>query len=183
MSLTDDYEDLEQFFVGHLGVKPVELSMAIDELKDSASRGSAGLTEIKESIWVVNSLLSSVPNLPNPRTLSKASIFPIRRPDGNVQAASVATEFCIIDREPLESIFKGMVKILDFTLKEVAQLHPFIEWMQLQNRYISNCVKEITSFHGEISTSTTTLNPHRQIRNRAHAILRSVPCSSLANTY
>ncbi|KXH68846.1 hypothetical protein CSAL01_00114 [Colletotrichum salicis] len=172
VSLTDDYEDLEVFFVDRLGVKPVDLSMAIDELKDAASGGSAGLTEIKESIWIVNSLLSSVSTPPSPKTLLKSPIFPIKRPDWQVEAGSVATEFCIIDREPLEFLFKDKVKLLDFTLKEIARLRPFIEWMQLQDRYISSCVKEITSFHGGTSTSTATLNPHRQIRNRAHALLR-----------
>ncbi|KAK1624073.1 hypothetical protein BDP81DRAFT_502426 [Colletotrichum phormii] len=173
VSVADDYEDLEEFFVDYLGVKEVDLSMAIEELEDAASSGSeAVITEIKESIWVVNSLLSSVSIPPSPKSLSKSPIFPVRCPDGNVKTESVSTEFCIIDREPLEASFKSKVKLLDFTLKEVAQLRPFIEWIRLQDRFISRCVKEITSFDCGTSTPTPTLNPERQIRNRAHALLR-----------
>ncbi|EXF75687.1 hypothetical protein CFIO01_04620 [Colletotrichum fioriniae PJ7] len=172
VSLADDYEDLEEFFVDYLGVKQVDLSMAIDELKDAASSGSGALTEIKESIWVVNSLLPSVSTPPNPKGLSKSPIFPVKHPDGQVEARSAITEFCIIDREALESSFKSKVKLLDFTLEDVARLRPFLEWMRLQDRYISRCVKEITSFHGGMSIPTLTSNPQRQIRNRAHALLR-----------
>ncbi|KDN64641.1 hypothetical protein CSUB01_04279 [Colletotrichum sublineola] len=169
VSLHDEYEDLEVFFVNFLGVKPLDLSMAIEDLKHIATRASTTSSEIKDSIWVVNSLLSSVPNPPSSRDIMKSRIFPIAHPDSKVTVETVATEFCIIDRESLRSSFENKAKFFDFTLEQVTRLRPFIEWTQLEDRYLSRCVKEITSFQG--GAATLTANPQRQIRNRAHALL------------
>lgn len=170
VSLNDDYENLEELFVDFLGVKLVDLPMAIDELKETGSRESTSVPEVKESIWTVNSLLSTERNHPNPREIVKGSIFPVRYPNGRVIRGSMSTEFCVIDREPLRQSFETKVKFLDFTLEEVVQLRLFLEWARLEGRYLSHCVKEITSFHGGVTRPM--LNPDRQIRNRAHALLR-----------
>ncbi|KAK2046278.1 hypothetical protein LZ31DRAFT_593285 [Colletotrichum somersetense] len=170
VSLNDEYEDLGVFFVEFLGVKPLDLSMAIDDLKMIAKRPSTTSSEIKESIWVVNSLLSSVPKPPSSLDVVKSPIFPIAYPDDRSTVETVATEFCIVDRESLRSSFETKVKFLDFTLEQVARLRPFIEWTHLEERYLSRRVKEITSFHGGAAALIT--NPQRQIQNRAHALLR-----------
>ncbi|KAK2034152.1 hypothetical protein LX32DRAFT_722382 [Colletotrichum zoysiae] len=170
VSLNDEYGDLGVFFVEFLGVKPLDLSMAIDDLKKIATRPSTTSSEIKESIWVVNSLLSSVSTLPSSRDVLKSRIFPIAYPDDRFTVETVAKEFFIVDRESLRSSFETKVKFLDFTLEQVARLRPFIEWTHLEERYLSRRVKEITSFHGGAAALIT--NPQRQIQNRAHALLR-----------
>lgn len=174
ISLNDDYEDLETLFVGILGIQPVDLLMAIDELKDTGDRDSTSVSEVKESIWTVNSLLpffESTP--PEPSSTLGSSVFPIRYPNGSVTRGKASTEFFIVDREPLRQHFETKVKLLDFTLDEVVKLRPFLEWMCLSGRYLSRCVKKITSFPG--GGASPLSDPKRQIRTRAYAILRLVP--------
>lgn len=172
VSLSDDYEDLEELFVEFLDIKPVDLSMAVDELKEAGSRRSTSVTEVKESIWTVNSLLSTEPSPPKPSAIIKSAIFPVRHPNGSVTRETATIEFFIVDREPLRKSFETKVKFLDFTLEEVVRLGPFLEWTRLDGRYLSHCVKEITS-PGE-GTSRIS-NPCRQIKNRAYPLLRLVP--------
>ncbi|KAK1512450.1 uncharacterized protein CCOS01_14690 [Colletotrichum costaricense] len=172
VSLTDNYQKLEEFFVGHLGVKPLDFSMAIAELEDAAAKGAA-VKELKESIWIVNSLLpsnclASKPDIPH--NIFSARIFPVSYPDGRVTAENFLNDFFIIDRESLGTMFKNKVRLLDFTLEQVARLRPFIEWLDLRRRYLSAQVTETTFCSGGATSPTS--NPQRQIRNRAHALLR-----------
>ncbi|KFY37775.1 hypothetical protein V494_04632 [Pseudogymnoascus sp. VKM F-4513 (FW-928)] len=170
VSLNENYNDLEDLFVGFLSVKPVDLSMAIDELKETGNRQPISKLEVKESIWTVNSLLSTELSLPNPRAITKSKVFPVRQANGDLTFQSSITNFFVIDREPLKQSFEGMVKFLDFTLEEVVELRPFLKWTQLEDRYLSRCVKEITSFYG--GEAMLIPNPDRQIKNRAYALLR-----------
>lgn len=175
VSLNNDYEDLLGLFVDFLGVKPVDLLMAIDELKEVGSGQSTPIQEVKDSIWTVNSLLATESRPPRSGDVVRGRIFPIRHPNGSVTCQSKTTEFLVVDREPLRLSFETKVKFLDFTLEEVVRLRPFLEWTHLEDRYLSYCVKEITSFHG--GAAQPTLNTDRQIRNRAYALLRSVSFS------
>jgi hypothetical protein len=172
VSLNENYKDLEDLFVGFLGVKPVDLLMAIDELKEAGNRQPTSVLEVKESIWTVNSLLSTESSLPNSRATTKSRVFPVKQANGDVTCGSSATNFFVIDREPLRLSFEGRVKFLDFTLEEVVELWPFLKWTHLEDRYLSHCVKEITSFHGRDAMLIS--NPDRQIQNRAYALLRLV---------
>jgi hypothetical protein len=144
--------------------------MAVDELKEAGSREPTSVAEVKESIWAVNSLIPSSANCPNPGGIAKKRIFPVKHPNGAITCASITTEFFVIDREPLREYFETVVKLLDFPLEDVVKLSHFLEWARLGDRYLSHRVKEITSFHG--GGATPILNPDRQIKNRAHALLR-----------
>lgn len=169
VSLNDDYEDLEELFVSCLGVKRVNLEMAIDELKEVGSKASASAEELRESIWTVSSLLAETTNPPESETIVRHRIFPVKHPSGSITLASIHTSFFVVDREPLRESFRTKVKLLDFTLNEVVQLRPFVEWTGLEKLYLSNCVKEITSQRGP---ADIVRNPDRQVCNRAYAILR-----------
>jgi hypothetical protein len=158
--------------VGFLSVKPVDLSMAIDELKEAGNQQLISELEVKESIWTVNSLLSTELSLPNLRAITKSKVFPVRQANRDLTFQSSITNFFVINREPLKQSFKGMVKFLDFTLEEVVELRPFLKWTQLEDRYLSRCVKEITSFYS--GEAMLIPNPDWQIKNRAYALLRLV---------
>ncbi|KAI1188940.1 hypothetical protein F5B17DRAFT_450976 [Nemania serpens] len=170
VSLNEDYEDLERLFTKVLGVKQVDLMMAIDELKHTGSRPSVMVPEVKQSIWTVNSLLSTEESLPDPSDILNSSIFPVRYPHGEVTCRSFSTDFSIVDREQLRQSFVAKVKFLDFSLEDVVRLRPFLHWAGLQSRYLSRCVKEVTSFTGE--GASPILSPDIQIRYRAHPLLR-----------
>ncbi|KAI1421444.1 hypothetical protein F5Y12DRAFT_767727 [Xylaria sp. FL1777] len=170
VSLNEDYEDLEGLFTKILGVRQVDLTMAIDELKNTGSRPSVLVPEVKQSIWTVNSLLSTETSLPDPSDILNSSIFPVRYPHGDVVCSSVSTEFFIVDREQLRQNFATKVKLLDFSLEDVVRLRPFLHWAGLQSRYFSHCIKEVTSFPGEGASRISS--PDIQIRYRAHPLLR-----------
>ncbi|KAK7947853.1 uncharacterized protein PG986_008739 [Apiospora aurea] len=170
VSLNDEYGKFEDLFVNFLGVRQVDLQMAVDELAEIARNPTATRKEIKESIKTVNSLLPSSSHPPSPRGVVEGRVFPIRTPSGMTTVVSRATEFFVADRESLRSAFHNKVKCLDFSLEEVVRLQPFLEWAGLESRYLSRCVSEMASFHGGAANLTT--NPERQIRNRAHALLR-----------
>ncbi|KAI1377806.1 hypothetical protein F4677DRAFT_458573 [Hypoxylon crocopeplum] len=170
VSLNDDYEALEELFVGFLGIKLVDLPMAIDELKEAGSKNSTSVPEIKDSIWTVNSLLSTESNPPKPSALMKSSILPIRHPHGGVTRGITAIEYFIVDREPLRQLFESKVKLLDFTLEEAVRLNPFLTWIDAHDRRLSHCVKETTSFPG--GGASPVSNPDRQISHRAHCLVR-----------
>ncbi|KAI3332562.1 hypothetical protein F4824DRAFT_475026 [Ustulina deusta] len=170
VSLNEDYEDLERLFTKVLGVKQVDLMMAIDELKHTGSRPSVLVPEVKQSIWTVNSLLSTETSLPDPSDILNSSIFPIRYPHGDVTCRSVSTEFFVVDREQLSQNFATKVKFLDFSLEDVVRLRPFLHWAGLQSRYFSRCIKEVTSFPGEGASPISSTDV--QIRYRAHPLLR-----------
>lgn len=169
ISLNDDYEDLEELFVDFLGVRRVDLQMAVDELKEVGNSDTASLEQLRESIWTVNSLLPTESTLPSSKNIVRNRIFPIRNAGGSVMRGSIATSFFVVDREQLGELFAPKVKLLDFTLEDVVRLRAFFDWTGLDNRYLSNCVKETTSVSRE---SVPVLDPNRQVRNRAHAILR-----------
>ncbi|KAI0424953.1 hypothetical protein F5Y09DRAFT_118782 [Xylaria sp. FL1042] len=171
VSLNEDYEDLDHLFTQVLGVKRVDLQMAIDDLKLTSSQPSVSVAEMKESIWTVNSLLSTESSPPNPSEIIQRSIFPVRHPfGGGIICETVKVEFFIVDREQLKRSFSNKVKLLDFSLKEVSHLRPFLQWCGFQGRYLSCCVKEVTSFPGEGASLVST--PSLQIRHKAHAFLR-----------
>ncbi len=117
VSLNDDYEQLEELFVGFLGVKPVDLVMAIDELKEASGGPVTSVQEMKESIWTVNSCCLRSPRSPPLSRSRNSRVFPIRHPNESIVCGSTATEFFINDREPLKEKFGSKVKLLDFTLK------------------------------------------------------------------
>lgn len=170
--LNDDYEDLKELFVNFLGVKPVDLVMVVDELKELGNRPSTSPEQIKELIWTVNSLLPAEAKRPSHTGVVSSKVFPIRNPDGEVTLKSSATNFFVVDREFLKHCFKDKTKLLDFSLEDVVRLRPFIAWARLEDRFLSRRVKEITSFHG--SEITQTLESRSQICGRAHAFLRLV---------
>lgn len=180
VSLNDEYARLEHLFVDFLGVKPVDLPMAIDELKEVGNRATASEEQVKELIWTVNSLLSTTVRPPSSKEIVKGRIFPIQQPNGSISLVSKTTQFFVPDRNSLRRTFEKKVKFLNFTLEQVIRLRPFLEWVELDKRFLSDSVKEVTSFHGGMARQTS--NPGRQIRNRAYALLRLVRMQSLCGT-
>lgn len=172
VSLNSDYEELHDFFVNALGVRPVTLSMAIDELKEAGGRQPISVEEVKASLLTVNSLLCSESDAQQPEIM-ESNIFPVRYPESGVRCVSAQTQFFIFDRESLRSSFEDHVKFLDFSLEEIVKLRPFLSWARVEDRYISRCVREFTSIQ---DSGTHPMSKHgHEFRHRAHALLRYVP--------
>ncbi|KAM7185751.1 hypothetical protein V8F20_011688 [Naviculisporaceae sp. PSN 640] len=175
-TLNDHYEDLRSFFVDVLGVQTLTLQIVYDDLVESRPQRPRTVNDIKNTIWSFNSLIQTEPDMRrqlDPEPVLKASVFPVRYPgDGGKRLVSAKdVEFAIVDREHLAGRFEGRIKFLDYDLAEVRRLQPFLEWCNLGHRYISRSVKEITSVSSG-QTGRSISNSHRDIKRKAHAILR-----------
>ncbi|GAB1197743.1 hypothetical protein APSETT444_007046 [Aspergillus pseudonomiae] len=171
VTLNDHYEDLKDFFIDTLGVNTLTLEMVYDELLETGSEST--IDETKSKIWSLNALLQTEGYYANPDPLLERVVFPVIYPDGTKGLTSAATEFAIPDREHLASQFRGRIKMLDYSLEEVRRLKSFFEWTNLTHRYLSASVKELTSFSGDTAQLIST--PRRDLRRKAHAILREAP--------
>ncbi|KAJ6007726.1 hypothetical protein N7540_011702 [Penicillium herquei] len=178
VTLNDQYEELEEFFIDTLGVQTLTLKMAYDDLLATGSE--ATMEEIVSKLWSLNALLLMDDTYVDPKPLLKKPIFPVVYPDGSNGHCSTDTEFAIGDREHLASQFRGKIKILDFTQEEVRSLKAFFDWANLSHRCLSASSKSMTSISGE----TTPFYPSstRDLTRKAHAILR-IACTFKSPRY
>ncbi|KXX74826.1 Autophagy-related protein 9 [Madurella mycetomatis] len=170
ITLNDDYEELSDFFISKLGVGTLTLQMVYDELLLTTSR--TPVRQLKNTIRSFNALLRTEQDALCPQPLLEACIFPVRYADGVLKLRSAKTEFAIVDREHLAERLRGRIKMLDYTLEQVWRLQPFFEWAGLQGRYLSVAVKEITSVARSECETRPMLEPSRDIKRKAHALLR-----------
>ncbi|KAK1657077.1 hypothetical protein BDP55DRAFT_721711 [Colletotrichum godetiae] len=145
-TLSSIYEDLEDFFVETLGVQRLTLAIACDELLNKANeQPTVTVAEIKETIWLVNTLLHSATSYPDPEQLPDSAIFPVEHPTGQVSLDTSRTEFVIRDRKPLAEMFASKVRVLNFSLDEFHRFGNLFSWLGLDSRYLSSSVKEIST--------------------------------------
>ncbi|KAJ5633677.1 hypothetical protein N7528_001519 [Penicillium herquei] len=168
VTLNDQYEELEEFFLDTLQVQTITLQMTYEDLLEAGS--DATMEGIISKLWSLNALLMTDDTYVDPKPLVRKSIFPVVFPDGSKELCSIDTEFAIGDREHLASGFRGKIKILDYTQDEVRSLKAFFDWANLSHRYLSVSSKSLTSTSGE--TTPFSPSPMRDLTQKAHAILR-----------
>ncbi|KAK3936617.1 hypothetical protein QBC46DRAFT_461396 [Diplogelasinospora grovesii] len=164
-------EEHKDFLLQSLGVPKLDISMVFDELVSlDAAQTTVGV--IKNLLWSFNSLLQTeaIPESVQPARLLERPILPVKDPNGRVRLHASSTEFAIIDRRPLEDQFGGRVKMLDFTLSEVRQLRPFLEWPGLETRYLSRLVRVDSVL--DSGTQWPVSDRRFDIRTKAHGLLR-----------
>ena len=170
VALSNDYPDLRDFFVTMLGVPNLTLQMVFDEIKNMDAQ-KVSVDEIKDKLLVLNSLLKSETSHPDFGEISKREIFPVRKGFQTPQLVSVATDFALIDRQPLyESFAAKDALFLHFDLDDIRHLEPLINWAGLQERYLSISVRENSSIEG--SNVTPLSKRSREISTKAHGLLR-----------
>ncbi|KUL86125.1 hypothetical protein ZTR_07715 [Talaromyces verruculosus] len=172
-NISNLYEDLFVFFVDFLEVPTLTLEMVVDKLIEQGKDEGTSVEEIKETIWQVNAFLQSDQDHPNSSQVLNGNVFPIRNPNNGdfVELRSSKTDFVIADREPLLKLFSDRAKRLDFNVNEIHRLEPFLRWMDLENRYLSRSVKEITAL-GNDDSSKHLMSSDRDIALKAHGLLR-----------
>ncbi|KAJ0152697.1 Benzoate 4-monooxygenase [Fusarium oxysporum f. sp. albedinis] len=171
VALNDLYPDLEDFFVSFLGVQELTLDMAYDELKEMGSRvPPPSVAAVKETIWALNSLLDTTADPPDEEPISRGTVFPVRCPNKSVKLQSGRTQFAIADRKALGDIFAPQAKMLDFTLDEVRRLRPFLSWLDLESRYLSTSVREISTVAGGLMDKLQYRD--REFRQKADGLFR-----------
>lgn len=163
-------EDLKNFFVELLGIRPLTLQMVHDELVEQAT-GKASIHDVKETIWLFNSYLQDDEEVPpSPKQLTESKTFPVKYPNGPVNLCSSTVGFAIKDRKYLSDLFSGKAKFLDFDVNDTPRLEPFLRWAGLETRYLSSCIKEISALCSDYQQNPTS--PDRKIAQKAYALLR-----------
>ncbi|KAF5001525.1 hypothetical protein FGRMN_996 [Fusarium graminum] len=165
--LDECWEAYESFFVGKLGVKLLTLQMVYDELRQSAGDN---MEEIKVALLSLNGLLQTETTYLDPEPIRQAKVFPVRYPTGTVVLSSVSVDFAIGDRDKLRTIFCDKIALLDFGMEDVRRLRPLIDWLRLQDRYLSNSVEETTFISSESERPIST--PNRDLKRKAYHIVR-----------
>ncbi|KAI6760419.1 hypothetical protein HG530_009279 [Fusarium avenaceum] len=170
VTLDESYEELKGFFVVKLGVKSLTMQMVYNELKESPQ---SSVKDIKDAILSLNGFLQGKEGEQghwDPKPIKQAKIFPVRYPNGSISLSSVAVDFAIADREILQYKFEDKIAILDFNLEDIHQLKPFFTWLKIETRYLSRCVREITSISGDMGSPITSRK--RDLRRKAYYIAR-----------
>lgn len=163
------YGGLRGFFIDTLGVATMTAKMVYDKLKAQHDE-SFSVREARETLLVFSSFLEAGSRDFDPAPILENRVFPVRFPDGDIRLCRGDDAFSLLDRKPLGEAFAHVAKFLDFDLQELHTLQPFIRWAGLGDQYLSASVKEITSADRE---STRPMSfPHREIRAKAHALLR-----------
>jgi len=144
-TISGQYEDLKDLFVGVLKVKIPDLRLLVEELKRVA-QSSPSINDIKSLIWQINTFDPTVGDL---EKLHGSKIFPIRKANGRLELRTRLARFSIIDRQPWADAFEGKLDFLDFSLKEVRTLEPFLSHMEVGG-YLSEVVIEKSSFQSQV---------------------------------
>lgn len=166
-TISGQYGDMKDFFVGVLKVKTPDLRLLIKELK-RAAKSSPSIDDIKSLIWQINAFTPTKEDLGK---LHSSKIFPVRKATGKLELRTRVANFSIIDRQPWADAFEGKLDYLDFNLKEIRSLEPFLSGMEV-GRYLSEVVIEKSSFKGILPEPSAKRT--RELRRRAYALSRYV---------
>lgn len=170
VTLDIQYEELKAFFVTKLGVKSLTLEMVYDELKQESQINS--VEDVTVAMLAMSSFLRHERPRLDPSPLLKAKIFPVKYGDSEPVLRSASTDFAIADQAHLREHFWGRVAMLSFDLEDIHRLRPFFSWIELEDRFLSNSVKDITSVLPNSGNPIRAAG--RDLRRKAYYILRFV---------
>ncbi|KAL6229067.1 hypothetical protein BDW75DRAFT_246072 [Aspergillus navahoensis] len=139
--ISNVYPELEDFFRNHLKVSTPTAATYIEQLRTVVSESPVDIVEIKSTLHKMNSVVLAPSNRED---LLDLRIFPVVMPGGRVEVLKPTETFFIADRIDHRSAFQSKVPFLDFSLREIRQLHPLLVFLGLQDRYTSAAVKERT---------------------------------------
>lgn len=174
----EDYPELRNFFLDVLGVQEMTLDMIFDKLENVTVELTA--EDSKQTLLACSSLLACEDEevLRQLRQEKRSiffdrKVFPVRLANGDIELCEGSRDFALIDRHSLAEDFAGKAKFLDFDMDQVRLLQPLISWIGLEGRSLSKMVREISS--ADSNSTRPISDPKREIRRRAHALLRYVP--------
>ncbi|KAF5968145.1 hypothetical protein FBULB1_10851 [Fusarium bulbicola] len=169
-TLDETYKPLCDFFVDKLGIESLSLQILYDRLTKSPK---CEPQQMKEAIFILNDFLRSGPVFLDPQPVRNAEILPVRDPDGRISLRSVETDFAIGDNDNLRINFDSHIRLLDVDLGEFHRLKPFFEWLKLESRYLSRCVREdvtvVAKEKGGLFGASEVPIPHKKRNLKAKA--------------
>ncbi|CAG9997117.1 unnamed protein product [Clonostachys byssicola] len=169
VTLNDDYDSLETFFTGELGVQSLTLQMLYDELRHAG--GQKSIDDIKNHIWSLNTLLQADQTHIDPAPLLREAILPVKYPGGGLALGNIDAVFAVGDDRQLCGRLQAYINLLDYDFEEIRRLKPFICWAKLDERYVSQSVREFTRVSPSATRRPITEEKY-DISRKAYAILR-----------
>ncbi|KAF5722958.1 hypothetical protein FMUND_2315 [Fusarium mundagurra] len=139
-------QNVLDFFIEKLGVK----RSAYDELLNPTSDSPE---DIKEMIMSFAEEFDESPPKFAVEPIRWAKIFPVRSPNGEVSLLNLDTDFAIADRDGLRRELKDHIRILDFDLADSRWLRPFFQWLNIDDRYLSRCVRSLVTVSADGASS------------------------------
>jgi hypothetical protein len=139
--------------------------MHVHALREKASNLPPNKQDIKQAILNISAFKPSSDSL---KGLIDCRCFPVKKPSGRLIWISSRCEFAIIDRREYGESFSKKIDMLDFSLEEVHSMKSFLVGLGLDEKFISNAVKEETKVEGgSIDHSRTN-----DMRRKSYAVCR-----------
>jgi hypothetical protein len=156
------------FFQNRLNISPASLGTLVEGLC-ALAHGRPSVHDIKKMIEAIN---AKDPKREDLISLAEVRFLPIRRTEptsAEVCFQKSRSNFSVVDRTKLADIFKQHTGLLDFPLEEVLSLAPFLQALDLGNKYLSKLFTEETACpnDGFLDEGLT-----RNFKDRAYYLLR-----------
>ena len=158
----------KDIFTVDLEVAMPSVPLYITALKAEAQKKTQTRTSKLKDIMVLISQLSVKSE--NLKDVLKLAIFSIKKSSGVVHLHTAAANFAILNTLAHKSAFEGKVAALDFSLEDVRDTKVFLLASELEKRFSSETVKDIT----EPKASELDQDLSRNLRLKAKAIVRYV---------
>lgn len=167
------YATLSSLFTEKLHVRAPTIATYIEQLRilAAADDNPRQMVEIKRAINCINDLSPTRDSLED---MMQLPCLPVCIPESRstVKLMSPSEVFFVSDRREYGQFFQGKVPILDFALEEIHALHPFLDALNLKDRYMSVAVKESTRVQRPSETPSMELS--RAFRAKSKAFYRYV---------
>jgi len=164
-SLASTYKEQLSFFRDILSIKKPSVEMHIASLIDKASE-NPDKSDILQEMRNISVLGCNSDTLRS--KLLGCSCFPVRKPSGDIEWLSHASEFAIVDRTAYEILFRDKIQMLDFTLTEVHSVKEMLYGLGLEERMLSRSITEET----QAEESSPDLALTESLKSKAYAITR-----------
>lgn len=174
-NISSEYPTLRSFFVDFLDVKIPDMKMLVKQLAVVATSSTQSVQAAKKLILQINSLNPSIKDL---KTIRRLPIFPVKVGRKKFRLEKKDQDFAIMDCKRFATAFtthleSGYLAMLDFLdIEDVHNLHPFISACQIEDRYLSNKVSELSCMLNIDPGPSLDLVFTMILRNRAHALFR-----------
>lgn len=165
------YPDLADLFMDTLLIKEPTIATYIEELRHLIAKPfPRDIASIKGAIKCISNLDPTIEDLDE---LLNLSCLPVHVPGSStIKLMKPSDKFFIADRREYEQVFKEKVPVLDFLLEEIYYLWPFIEALELTDRYMSVAVQEKTGVQQSSEALSKSLS--QDFRAKAGALYRYV---------
>lgn len=171
--LKSDYQKLKSLFVNILGVETLNLQLIYNELL-MLEKSTPTVASVKEQLFAFKAHLHTISCYKEitPDSLRKLKVFPVMDPDTTekIQFCDGYTEFAIADREHLGDNFRPLIKTLGLTFDEIHALKPLMNWLGLEESYLSRMVRETSQVGDGGHVLNHSLN--RDIKTKAYGLCR-----------